>query len=451
MNRQVTTPVIPNDITVHLGLPDEEAKNKRIPFISYIKNVACSELYPSWHENALEANILAIISFTLNRIYLEWYPSKGYDFDITNQSSVDQQYIENRSIYENVSKMVDHLFNNYLVKNHQIQPFFAEYCDGKTSTCKGLLQWQSEELAEQGKTSLEILKYYYGSDITIIEDAKVAPSIASYPGEPLKLGDMSEHIRIIKRQLNRIRNNYPALPFFTEVHEFFDIVTENAIRTFQDIFNLEVTGIIDKSTWYKIKYLYNSVKKLSDLYSEGIKEEELQLKYELEQQEGSTGPEVSGLHYYLKVIAYFNPDIPLLEVNSVFDKNTKTMVMAFQDTYRLPKTGIVDTITWNKMEEVYLNILNHLPEEVLVYKDYIYPGRFLSLGMQGSDVEALQKMIQKLHKQDPTFPSTESSGCYDSKTETVIKEVQRRLKIEMNGVTGPLEWRYIVNQIKEVD
>ncbi len=450
MNRQIGRPVIPTNILLHLGAPDEAASNITISFIDYIKNVACSEIYPTWPENCLRANILVQISFALNRIYNEWYPSQGYDFDMTSHAGYDQAYIQNRTLYENITKIVDEIFNNYIIKGDQIQPLFTPYCDGKKTQCKGLSQWQSVTLAKEGKTPIEILRYFYGKDVSIIEDAQVANNIATYPGVELKLGDMSEHIRIIKRQLNRIHNNYPAIPVFEKVHEFFDIKTEQTIKIFQDLFDLNITGIIDKSTWYKIKYLYTSVKKLADIYSEGISYEEVELKYDLEQKEGIIGVQVQAIHYFLKVIAYFNPNIPLLEVDSVYDKNTKQMVMAFQNEYGLDATGIVDTKTWNKIKEVYLMILSDLPKEVLEYKDYIYPGRFLSLGMMGTDITSLQRMLNTLAQKEKKNQEIAVTGCYDTNTEMAIKKIQEQLGLEQNGVTGPLEWRYIVNKIREI-
>ena len=158
----INSPIIPTYITVHLGNPDDNARNITVPFIEYIKNVASGEIYPNWPIDAIKSNILAQISFALNRIYNEWYPSKGYDFDITNSPSYDQSFSENRQFFETVSLVVDDFFNDYLVRNGQVQPLFARYCDGRISTCDGLSQWGSVTLANQGKSPLEILRFYYG-------------------------------------------------------------------------------------------------------------------------------------------------------------------------------------------------------------------------------------------------------------------------------------------------
>ena len=265
-------PVVPNNITVHLGAPDESAKNVTIPFTDYISNVASSEIYPTWPKEAIIANIYTIISFAMNRIYNEWYRSKGYNFDITSLPTYDQTYIENRSTYENIDNIVDDIFNNYVVKKNQIQPYFTRYCDGRITTCDGLSQWGTVSLANQGKDFLEILKYYYGNNIEIKYNAMVGDNTGAFPGYNISLGSAGNPVLAIQRDLRRIRQNYPAIPNIYNTVGIYDQETVDAVKKFQEIFSLPITGIVDKATWYKIKYVYTSVKKLSDLYSEGIME-----------------------------------------------------------------------------------------------------------------------------------------------------------------------------------
>jgi len=239
------TPVIPQTITVHLGRPNAAARNVTVPFTDYLKNVASSEIYPTWPENAIRANIYAQASFALNRIYTQHYRSRGYDFDITNSTAYDQAYIEGRSVFSNVAKIVDELFNNYVTKGDQVQPYFTQYCSGREVTCDGLSQWGTVTLANQGYTPYRILQYYYGNDVNI-KTAPVKNIRESYPGRALRLGDISEDVRIIQRQLNRIARNYPAIPRIPSPNGIFDTATRESIRKFQSLFNLTVDGIVGK-------------------------------------------------------------------------------------------------------------------------------------------------------------------------------------------------------------
>jgi len=215
---QILTPIIPETITVHLGPPDSAAENVTVPFADYVKNVASSEIYPTWPENALRANIYAIITYALNRIYTEYYPSRGYNFDITNSTAIDQAFVPNREIYENIGYIVDDIFNDYLVRQGSIQPLFAAFCNGTTSQCEGLSQWGTVSLAERGFTPYRILQNYYGDDINIVENAPVGFTNESYPGVPLTVGSAGNNVQIIQTELNRISENYPAIPKILDVN-----------------------------------------------------------------------------------------------------------------------------------------------------------------------------------------------------------------------------------------
>ena len=204
---------IPENITVHLGSPSSNAENITVPFSDYIKNVASHEIYPTWPEEAIRANILAQISYALNRIYTEWYPSMGYDFDITNDTRYDQSYRKGGNVFENISEIVDDIFNNYIVNENSILPFLSAYCDGRYTNCAGLKQWDTVLLAEQGLTADEILRRFYGDNISIVYDAKVENFPQSYPGAPLRLGSAGNEVYMLQRQLNRIGRNYPAIPY----------------------------------------------------------------------------------------------------------------------------------------------------------------------------------------------------------------------------------------------
>lgn len=261
------TPVVPSTITVHLGLPDEEAENITVSFPDYVKNVASSEIYPTWEPAAIEANILAIVSFALNRVYTEFYPSRGYDFDITSTTAYDQKFIRGRNIFENISRAVDETFNDYIRRTDFVEPLAAKFCNGTTSTCDGLSQWGSQDLAQQGYGPMEILRYYYGEDIELVQDAPIQDLGRSYPGTPLRLGSQGENVVVVKTMLNRISQSYPAIPKIWPVTRVYDPQTEEAVRTFQRIFGLAADGVVGKATWYKMVYLYVGITQLAELVS----------------------------------------------------------------------------------------------------------------------------------------------------------------------------------------
>ncbi len=442
----VRYPVVPNNITIHLGKPsDSSVKDITVPFTDYISNVAASELYPTWPKNALIANIYVIISFAMNRIYNEWYRSKGYNFDITSSSSYDQKYTLNGSTYENIDNIVGDIFNNYVVKGNGIQPYFTRYCDGRVTKCDGLSQWGSVTLANNGKTPLEILKNYYGNDISIKYNAPVGDNIEGYPGYEINLGASGNPVLAIQRDLRRIRKNYPAIPNITSTVGIYDKDTEAAVRKFQEIFNLPVTGIVDKATWYKIKYIYTSVKKLSDLYSEGLTKEEATFLYTDEVKYGDTGIEVQYIHYYLDALGFLDKDIPRLPLNSIYNNNSITMVKAFQNKYNLPVTGIFTYKDFLVLKNAYDNILKSISNE---YVDELYPDYFLTKGTTGEDVKRFQMFLLKICKYDKSIPGVKVNGIFDDLTEKSVKKLQKDYGFDINGIVGPLLWKKVVELSK---
>ena len=444
----VRYPIVPNNITVHLGLPNEAASNITVPFTEYISNVASNELYPTWPKEALIANIYAIISFTMNRLYNEWYPSKGYNFDITSSPTVDQTFKQNSATYESINNIVEEIFDNYVVKNGQIQPYFTTYCDGRVTTCNGLSQWGSVSLANQNKKAIDILKYYYGNDISIKYNAPVGDGTIGYPGYPVGLGNAGNPVLLIQRDLKRIRKNYPAIPNITDTLGIYNEETENAVKKFQEIFNLPITGIVDKATWYKIKYVYTSVKKLSDIYSEGLTQEEATFLYEDEIKYGDTGIEVEYIHYFLDAISFLDPDIPRLKTNSVYGDNTITMVKAFQQKYGLPVTGIFTYADWIVLQNTYNTILKSYPKEYQSYIDELYPDYFLVRGMNNEDVKRFQKFLLAICKYDKSIPGVRVNGVFDELTENSVKKIQQDYGFDINGIVGPLLWKKVVELSK---
>lgn len=441
-------PVVPNNIVVHLGSPSSNSRNITVLFTSYISNVAASELYPTWPQNALIANIYAIISFTMNRIYNEWYRSKGYNFDITSSPAYDQTYTENRSTYENINNIVQEIFNNYVVKGKGIEPYFTSYCDGRKLICNGLSQWGSVTLANQGKTPLEILKNYYGNDISIKYDAEVGDGTIGYPGYDIELGSFGNPVLAIERDLKRIRNNYPAIPEIPSSPGIYTNDLANAVKKFQEIFNLPVTGVVNKATWYKIKYIYNSVKKLGDLYSEGITEEEATFLYNDKLTLGNSGIDVEYIHYFLDALAFLDPDIPRLQTNSIYSENTVTMVKAFQKKYGLPVTGDFTYSDWKVLKEEYEKILSFVPDKYKYYVNELYPNNFLMKGMSGDDIKRYQRLLLKICRFDKSIPGVRVNGIFDDLTDRSVRKLQNDYGFEINGIVGPLLWRKTVELSK---
>lgn len=258
-------PVIPEFIVVHLGPPDSDAQNVWIPFKDYIKNVASCEIYSTWPEQTIRANVLVILSFTLNRVYTEWYRGKGYDFTITNSTAYDQAFTYGRNIYNSISVIVDELFTSYVTRPGIRQPLFTQYCDGSRVQCpRWLSQWGSKTLGEQGYDALSILRYYYGSNVFLQQAERVSGVPMSFPGTVLTLGSTGPAVRTIQEQLNAISDNYPAINK-VRVDSVYGPQTQQAVRTFQSIFNLPVTGSVDFATWYEISNIYVAVERLAEL------------------------------------------------------------------------------------------------------------------------------------------------------------------------------------------
>ncbi len=436
-------PYIPRTITVHLGTPQSNAENVTVNFPDYIKNVASSEIYPTWPESALRANIYAIITFALNRIYTEHYRSRGYNFDITNSTQYDQAFVNGRDVFAPIVRIVDEIFDDYVVKAGTISPYFTQYCSGKGVTCKGLKQWGTVDLANSGYTPYEILRYYYG-DVNIVENAPVRANIPSYPGRALRVGDRGEDVRTIQRELNRIAANYPAIPTVPVDLGVYDAATERAVRTFQKIFNLTQDGIVGKQTWYKLKYIYSSVKGLSELYSEGITATESERLFSRLLQQGSRGSEVRTLQYYLNFIAFFNEAIPSIDVDGIYGPKTKDAVTAFQRYYGLTADGIAGRDTWNRIQTVYQGILNDLPQEYRSYSSLLYPGYVLSNGSTGKVVEQLQTFLRVIAQNNSSVPVINVDGIYGNQTRNAVTAVQKLYGIEQTGIVGPATWNSIV-------
>lgn len=361
------TPFAPQRITVHLGAPNTPAENVTVEFPDYIKNVASSEIYPTWNESALRANILAIVSFALNRVYTEFYRSRGYDFDITNNTAYDQAFVNGRSFFTNISRLVDELFNSYIRRPGFVEPLAAKYCNGTTVTCEGLSQWGSQELAQQGYNSIQILKSYYG-DIEIVSNAPVQNYTSSYPGNPIRRGNIGPYVVVIQTELNRISQNYPAIPKIPKIDGIFGEKTEAAVVAFQEIFNLQPDGIVGQATWYKLVRLYIAVTNLAELQSQGQTFYNIAWAGPNPISQGDRGIRVEQLQYMLRVLSSYINDIPPVAVDGIFGPATRAAVVAAQQRFELPQTGSVNYETWEAIynqfigiEDTTLRDFEHLP------------------------------------------------------------------------------------------
>ena len=353
----VVIPYVPQRITVHLGPPNSNAENVTVDFSDYVKNVASSEIYPTWDESALRANILAIVSFALNRVYTEFYRSRGYDFDITNSTAYDQYFVKGRSFFSNIEQLVDELFNDYLRRPGFVEPLAAKFCNGTTAVCEGLSQWGSQNLAEQGYNSNEILQTYYG-DVEIVPNAPVRGITSSYPGTPLRRGSTGPNVVVIQTELNRISQNYPAIPKLANVDGIFGSRTEASVRKFQEVFGLDADGVVGPATWYALVRLYTAVTRLAELRSQGQKYYAISWEYPNTLRRGDTGTKVEHLQYMLSVLSEFIQDIPPVNVDGIFGPATEAAVRAAQRRFSLAEDGIVGEQTWDAIYDQFAGIEN---------------------------------------------------------------------------------------------
>ena len=433
-------PFIPQTITVHLGYPDTNAPNVTLPFPDYVKNVASSEIFPTWPETALRANIYAIVTFALNRIYTEWYPARGYEFDITSETQFDQKFIEGRQIFDNVARLVDTLFDDYIRREGRIEPLFAAFCNGTTTTCDGLSQWGTVSLANQGYLPYEMLRYYYGEDIEIVRDAPVRMNMPSYPGAPLAAGASGVAVQTIQLQLGRISRNYPAIPKIPAATGQYDAATEEAVRTFQQVFDLTPTGAVDKATWYRIAYLYTSVKRLAELDSEGLRLGELPLQYTGPLVPDTQSEQVRGLQYFLAVVGAYYEAVDRIEITGRYDAQTERAVQSFQRVYGLPETGIVDERTWESLYRAYAGIRASIPREDAEWVPQLYPGTVLREGVTGEDVRILQTYLTYIHRTIPEIPEVRATGYFGPLTRAAVTAFQRYAGLTPNGAVGAVTW-----------
>ena len=439
-------PRIPETITVHLGAPNQNAANVTLSFPDYIKNVASSEVYPTWPEEAIRANIYAQISFALNRVYTEFYRNQGYPFDITSSTAYDQAFVNGRDVFENVGQIVDEIFNSYIRRQGFVEPLFASYCDGIRVTCPGLSQWGTVSLAGSGLVPYEILQYYYGSDIDIVRDVPVESIGESAPTVPLRIGSANDEVLLVQTRLNRISANFPAIPKITPTNGIYNEQTEAAVRAFQEIFDLAPDGIVGRSTWYRIQYIYNGVKRLSDLNSEGLTLGEIPSEYPEGLSIGSSGAAVRVLQYYLSYVAQYVGSVTPVAVDGDFGAATRDSVISFQRTYGLPQDGVVGPITWDLLYNTYLGMLASIPIDYVEGRTLPFPGRNLTLGDTGADVRALQEYLAYVSGFQESIPSVTADGVFGPATEAAVRAFQEIYTPSfVTGIVGAGTWYDLMN------
>lgn len=426
--------IIPRSITVHLARPNVSARNVTVSFREYVANVASSEVYPTWPENALRANIHAIISLALNRIFTEWYPSRGYSFNITNSPGVDQAYVHGRTVFEVMRRLTEEIFNTYARRIGFQEPYYTEYCDGKSVSCAGMSQWGTVDRANAGLSPLNILRYYYGNSLELVTSNSIQGIPSSYPGSALRRGSTGENVRILQRQLNRIARDYPSFGTVT-VDGVFGAATEAVVKRFQRQFGLTVDGIVGKATWYKVSYIYVSVTDLAELTSEGLPQSGVVPYPGTALRRGSTGSNVRLVQSWLNGAASINAAVPSVTVDGSFGSGTQNAVRAFQRAYGLTVDGVVGRDTWTMLNQIYLNSQGGMARGLEAA-----PQLPISLGSEGETVGALTQRLALIAYYYPAVESYGYSTWFDQNVEISVRSFQRQFGLDEDGVVGKETW-----------
>ena len=399
-----------------------------------------------WPEQALRANIHCQISLALNRIYTEWYPSKGYTFNITNSTSYDQYYVHGRTVFEVMVRITDDIFNTYLRKSGTVSPYYSEYCDGKSVTCPGLKQWGTVTLANNGRSALQILRYYYGSSIEIVRTKNIRSIPQSYPGTPLQQGSRGAAVFTLQRQLNRITKDYPFLGKLT-VDGVFGSRMAATVRAFQKQFNLTADGVVGRQTWYKISYIYVSVKDLAELTSEGETSTGTLSNGTWNGtvlSTGASGSAVEQVQFWLNTLAQYDSAIPAVTVDGVYGTATANAVRAFQRKYGLTVDGIVGQTTWKELYDEFLSIQsdNGTPNA--------YPGTPLREGSAGQNVRLVQFWLKIARTVYTSLESVTVDGKFGAGTASAVRRFQRYFGLTADGVVGRTTWNSLYGRASQL-
>ena len=437
------TPIIPQTITVHLGPPESDAENVTLPFLDYVANVASGEIYPTWPENAIRANMYAQISFALNRIYTEYYRTRGYDFDITSTTANDQFFVNGREVFDNIREIAGELFNDYIRREGSIEPLFAQYCNGTTVTCNGLSQWGTVTLAEQGYTPFEILRFYYGDDIELIKNAPIGNNQPSAPEVPLRLGSVNNDVRTLQIRLNRISNNFPSIPKILATDGSFGSDTEAAVKKFQEVFQLTPDGVVGSTTWYTIQNIYIGVKRLNDLTAEGVTLGEVTQQFPEVLTLGDSGNAVANVQYYITYLSQFYETIPPIAIDGVYGQSTADAVRSVQKTFGLPIDGVLGAQTWDAIYRAYRGIVDTIPPELAEGKAIPFGGIPLRIGSDSESVRLLQEYLNLIAESYPEIPPINPTGYFGPRTQESVIAFQRAFGLTPSGIVNAVTWSAI--------
>ena len=395
----------------------------------------------SWPEEALRANIIAQVSLALNRIWTEWYPSRGYSFNITGSPGYDQAYVNGRTVFAVMERLTAELFNTFVQRSGDAEPYFTEYCDGKTVTCPGMKQWGTVDRAREGLNALQILRYYYGNRVQLVTTNNITAIPSSYPGSPLRRGSTGTNVRILQKQLSRIAKDYPSFgkPAVTGT---FDEATENSVKKFQKQFGLTADGIVGKATWYKISYIYVSVKDLAELTSEGETAEGIQSTGGWPGtvlRRGSTGSSVEQVQFWLSDLAQFDSSLVRVSVEGSYGAATERAVRAFQQKQNLTADGVVGQTTWNALYAAWVDAQSDLGGTA-------WPGTALQRGDTGMEVRLVQFWLRLAADNYSALRTVTVDGSYGAATVSAVTAFQSLFGLTADGVVGRSTW----NKLKEV-
>ncbi len=356
-----------------------------------------------------------------------------------------------RDYFDNVSRIVEEMFDSYIRRTGSVEPLFTSYCDGYQTTCGGLSQWGTVTLAEEGLTTFEILQYYYGKDIEIVYDVPLSKREDSAPPVLLKLGSSGPDVEIVQKRLNRVSSNYPYIPKIRIVDGIYGMETELAVKLFQTIFGLAIDGVVGSGTWYKLLYIYNAVKRLSELNSEGLNLSEITSRYPDVLKEGSSGIGVRVMQYYLSYIAEFVSTVKTLAVDGSFGVETKSAVISFQKSYGLVTDGIVGVLTWDKMYNVYLGLVSSIPLEYREGLTIPFPGKTLKFGSEGDDVKVLQEYLAYISRGYSGIPTPTPDGIFGAVTEEAVISFQEIFGVGgFKGAVNSITWTAILQVYKDL-